>query len=317
MSRSLVLVFCLIHLLASAQQSPSARNVELVQIASKLKDAVGEVFWEEWKDIPMISLLVEEHYEYVFNYTPLDSSFRQDSLSGLYFRPRTQGLDLLATFPLVDWKTTMVLGTPENTAVQSDLHWLLTVIHEHFHQLQYTQPRYFQGSKELALAQGENDYLWPLNFPFPYNNQKVVQQLFEMRKTLKNALSDTSLVSTYRAQKAQLQAIISEKEYRYLNFQLWQEGFARFMEIKVLEYWLNNYHELGILQFEKDELIGLKSYYQSQLEKELLDPYFFQKGRVQFYIMGAAEALLIEVINSEWKPQYFSSLFTTDEMLKP
>jgi len=40
-------------------------------------------------------------------------------------------------------------------------------MHEHFHQLQNGQPRYFQAVQDLGLSHGDNTGMWMLNYPFP------------------------------------------------------------------------------------------------------------------------------------------------------
>ena len=54
---------------------------------------------------------------------------------------------------------------------------MLTVLHEHFHQLQQSQPGYFQGVEALGLSGGDQTGMWMLNYPFPYKTPAVAEQI--------------------------------------------------------------------------------------------------------------------------------------------
>ena len=51
--------------------------------------------------------------------------------------------------------------------------WVVTMLHEHFHQLQDSQPNVFQDVMALDLAGGDQTGMWMLNYPFPYKDEKI------------------------------------------------------------------------------------------------------------------------------------------------
>src|SRR2546426_10031760 len=66
-------------------------------------------------------------------------------------RKRVSPPALLATFPAVTGVTTIVIGEPTNTG-KTSTEWVLTVLHEHFHQLEYSHPGYYAGVDSLRLS---------------------------------------------------------------------------------------------------------------------------------------------------------------------
>ena len=57
-------------------------------------------------------------------------------------------------------------------------------MHEHFHQLQYAQPGYFQAVAALGLSHGDQTGTWILNYPFPYTNASIGKEFAALRDQL-------------------------------------------------------------------------------------------------------------------------------------
>ena len=74
--------------------------------------------------------------------------------------PRQVDVNLLASFPAVGDVPTIVIGQPENTAAKTSTRWVLTLLHEHFHQMQFTLPDYYPGVNALGLARGIEQGSW-------------------------------------------------------------------------------------------------------------------------------------------------------------
>ena len=87
----------------------------------------------------------------------------------MHVRERVFPPNLRACFPAVGDVSTIVIGQPAATE-QSSTFWVLTVLHEHFHQLQNAQPDYYSSVDSLNLARGDSTGGWMLNFPFPYDS---------------------------------------------------------------------------------------------------------------------------------------------------
>src|SRR5207253_6359720 len=110
-----------------------------------------------------------------------------------------------------------------------------------FHQLQDGQPGYFETVEQLGLSGGDTTGMWMLNYPFPYERPEVVTSFSKLRDLLLNSLvmSDPKkfrkIAAEYVAQRRKVFAQLSPNDHKYLVFQLWQEGIARYTQIKAAE----------------------------------------------------------------------------------
>ena len=109
----------------------------------------------------------------------------------MFFRKRMYPTAIQATFPGVNGVNTIVIGQAELTADKTSTRWVLTVLHEHFHQLVYSQPGYCADVEKLGLAHGDKTGMWMLNYPFPYDSARVQEKFTAMTHALLDALTQT------------------------------------------------------------------------------------------------------------------------------
>lgn len=153
MQSALIRTFLLLLWVASASARgayPLPRAEDRIRIAEayRLADSVADTVWPGWGEVPFVILLVTEGHEYLLRhpYPPDDFvALGRDEISGeeILARPNSGrfSLGFEATFPAVQGVNTVVIGTPENTG-KSSTRWVLTALHEHFHQFQYGQAWY-------------------------------------------------------------------------------------------------------------------------------------------------------------------------------
>jgi hypothetical protein len=321
----------LLLLLASqclmAQQQPRyellARDRTRLAEALRLADGLGERLWHGWQQAPFAILLVTPDAEYLLRHPHPAADFslvNYDPLlrSKVYARKRTQNIHLLATFPL-DGVPTIVVGQAENTEQSQSTRWVITLIHEHFHQLQYSQPDYYADVNRLELSRGDQTGMWMLNYAFPYTQEKVNDRFNTMSRLLaeclhaknKKALRE-SFAAYSKAQHA-LAASLDAADYRYLSFQLWQEGIARYTEYRMAAL-AAAYHKpskafRSLPDYETFAAVAarLRTGILDELQKmELRDA---RRQRVAFYAVGAAEGLLLDRLQPDWRRRYFSEKF--------
>ena len=193
---------------------------------------------------PFAVLLVTDENEFLIKHPRPSNDFTligYDSLlnSDVHFRKRTQRTDFLATFPAVGGVSTIVIGQAENTTKKTSTPWVVTVLHEHFHQLQSYQPTYYPEVEALNLSRGDQTGMWMLNFAFPYTDARVKDQFSTLSKSLAEALQATKKSEFPAKLKAYIQArqvfrqMLSPDDYRYFSFQVWQEGIARYTEYRM------------------------------------------------------------------------------------
>jgi hypothetical protein len=315
-------------LLATIAQQPVAlpehdrvRLAEVRRLATRILDRV----WPGWGATPMPILLVTDSVEYLVGLERPGPGFSRgayDSLLRTSVWTRRQVLDpkLLATFPAVAGTPTIVVGSAERTG-KSATSWVLTVLHEHFHQMQYLRPGYYEAVGRLGLARGDTTGSWMLDYPFPYDSAPVRDSLRGFARSLAGALSDgdgrAAAIEKVRAAWEGLRGALPPADFRYLEFQLWQEGVARYIELAAA----------GAASQEGDpseafrRLPGYEPYASAAArarrtllaELEKLSP--GTDRRVSFYPLGAGLALVLDTAHPEWKTTYFTQPFQLGSLL--
>jgi len=249
-----------------------------------------------------------------FTHAGYDETLRSD----VYVRPRQMPPNLLATFP-ISGVPTAVVGPPEPTG-KSSTQWVLTLLHEHFHQLQYTQPDYYDATGALDLARHDTTGMWMLNYPFPYDSTALAARFAAVQQTARQALDAIGTedfaprLSTYRAARELLNDALAEDDYRYLSFQLWQEGIARHTEYRVAHA-AAAHHTPSNAFLALDDATSYEkaadAIYDGILQA-LTDGTLAAYKRVAFYALGAAEGLLLDAARPDWHRRYFDEKFFSE-----
>src|SRR5438045_40970 len=113
----------------------AVRIHEFYRLASQIQDQI----WPDWSHTPLPLLLVTPETEFLTHWAEPPQDFKKVG-DGFYTRPRKFPTNFLATFPAFGPPSVIVIGEPENTESKTSTPWLITVMHEHFHQLQNFQP---------------------------------------------------------------------------------------------------------------------------------------------------------------------------------
>jgi hypothetical protein len=293
--------------------------------AFKIGETYGNEIWEGWSDVPFAVLLVTNNYEFLIRHPNHSNDFKllgYDSLlqSEIYFRKKVFDVKLLASFPAVNAISTVVVGQPENTGKPS-CEWIITLLHEHFHQLQSYQPDYYSGVNALNLSGGDETGMWMLNYPFPYDNEEVNDEYKNLTQALLKLLKpfppDSRLFSrdfnSFLEERMKFKNLLKDNDYKYFSFQLWQEGVARYTEYKIADL-ISHYEPSNELTAIKD----YKPFY--KIANDIRENIFSQLEECQlkdgkrlcFYSYGAAEALLLDQVNKDWKEKYFREKFSLE-----
>ncbi|GAB2657170.1 hypothetical protein GCM10027036_08320 [Flavihumibacter cheonanensis] len=291
-----------------------------IREAILISEQYGEQIWKNLEQLPFVVLLVSDNTEFLVNHPYPSSDFQlseNDTIlkTKIYFRSRRFSDKLLATFPAVKGVPCIVIGLPEKTN-KSSSEWTITLLHEHFHQYQFSSKGYYQDIEGLNLSRGDSTGSWQLNYPFPYEDEKIAIQFNRFRTALQEAVlnrmnkSFNRYFKNYRKERDKLKSILKPADYNYLSFQIWQEGIARYTEYKFLTL-LDDYTP-------STEMKSLTDFIPfSDLRNKLFknETGFLNKmslsadKRVCFYSIGFAEALLLDKENEHWRQHYMTDKF--------
>ena len=330
-TRFVMLLFVLtIVQAAAAQTRPAIAEVDRLRLAEafRLGDQLGDRLWKGWHEAPFAILLVTPEHEFLIRHPKPSKDFTRlgyDPLlkSEVYTRPRVFQTNLLATFPAVGNISTIVVGQAENTASKTSTPWVVTLLHEHFHQLQYSQPDYYPGVQGLNLARGDQSGQWMLNYAFPYESAEVNQLTAEMASHLAAALAAgkadfAARLADYLRARRRLKEALAADDYRYLSFQLWQEGIARYTECRIARLAAASYRPTKPFRMLKDytPFAAVADRLRQNITTELQNLPLKNYKRVAFYYLGAGEGLLLDRVDRDWQARYFKERFSTDSYFK-
>jgi hypothetical protein len=316
----------------SAAPAPASPEAELsrddrtrLAEAFRLAAAVGDDVWPGWTSAPFAVLLVAGEREFLLRHPRPSADFTRighDSLLGtdVHTRARVFAPGLLATFPAVGGVATIVVGTPAATRKTSTA-WVLTILHEHFHQFQTSRPGYYAGVDALGLARGDRTGMWMLNYAVPYDSARVRARVAALMRVLDDALEAGSAdgraarwPAVVRARSA-LRGALAADDDRYLAFQMWQEGVSRYTELAVAR-WAAEHHAPSEAFRALPDFTGYAEA-ATELARDIrseLRADFATTRRVAFYPIGAATALLLDDVSPGWRARYFERGYSLDSL---
>jgi hypothetical protein len=319
----------LVALVTSSIAGPSAREpglppLDRIRIAEgqRIASELGDKLWPGWSEAPFAILLVTKEKEYLIGHSrPSDDfvSLGYDSLlqSDVLVRDRTYAPTLLATFPF-QGVPTIVIGQPKNTEAAHSTRWVMTLLHEHFHQWQMSQPDYYDAVNDLGLAGDDKTGMWMLDYPFAYEDKEtnfVFRELCgRLREAAKGVGASMSQTQAYLAARERFHDVLSDADYRYFSFQVWQEGLARYTEYKLARSAEVAYRPSPEFEAIPDFVPfgetaeAMRRFVLDELSRMSLK----DSKRMAFYHVGAAEGELLDRANPGWRDRYNSDRFYVD-----
>jgi len=305
---------------AGEQAQPSAQlpPKDAVRI-TLLEDKI----WWDWSKVPAPLLLVTNDVEFLTHHPDPPKGFTKVA-EDTYERARQFPTNLQATFPAFGPPSVIVIGEPENTEAKTSTAWMITLMHEHFHQLQDAQPGILDAVNKLGLARGDTTGMWMLNYPFPYDDAKIDAAFAHVRDLLLAALyapdrkTFQPLAAEYVAARTKFLAQLAPDDRKYLSFQLWKEGIARYTQVKCAEA-AANYRassEFAALP-DYESFAAYATHASSDTWDELKKVDLAKWKRVAIYPWGAAEGMFLDRYDPKWKEGYFVSPFTLDPYFVP
>lgn len=308
-----------------SRQKPTLPETDRTRLAEafRLGDQLGDRIWPGWSKAPFAVLLVTPEHEFLIRHPQPSADFVKlgydDKLkSDVSFRKRTMSPGFLATFPAIrgSMVSTIVVGQAENTFVKTSTPWVVTLLHEHFHQLQDSQPNFYRDVNALNLARGDESGMWMLNYAFPYDRVEVQEHFVAMSKFLAAAVRSprrerTKRVADYLVAREKFRQLVAGDDYKYLAFQFWKEGIARYTEYRIAQLAFKSYRPTKEYRALSDYQ-SFADFAQTTYEgifRQLLTQKLAESKREVVYSFGAAEGLLLDLTKPGWRAKYFSQKF--------
>jgi hypothetical protein len=173
--------------------------------------------------------------------------------------------------------------------------------------------------------------MWMLNFPFPYDSALVQARFTAFAHSLdtvltsrsgaeleRDSLGRDSLAHAVTAARGQLRAAVSAEDDRYLAFQIWQEGVARYTELQVARFAAApGYAPSEAFRALPDytEYAAAAAAIEHGIRTGLRNVDLGRSKRVAFYPVGAATALVLDAADPGWRVRYFAERFSLEPLL--
>ena len=311
------------------QAKPQISENDRIRLAEafRLSDSFSEKVWKDWSKTAFAVLLITPENEFLIRHPAPSKDFAEigyDKLlkSKVYQRKRVFSPNLLATFPVIQGSniSTIVVGQAENTFVKTSTPWVVTILHEHFHQLQDSQPNMYQATLDLGISGGDRTGMWMLNYPFPYSEKSTAQNFNELAgqlaKTLEteNPAAFQTELKNYLAMREVFNKSLKPDDYKYLSFQLWKEGVARYTEHEIAKLAAEKYRPSKEFRSLKDfqPYPQIAAAMRSNIIAKLKTLNLSDAQREVAYPFGAGEAMLLDKAKIDWKSRYFNEKFYLD-----
>ena len=301
------------------QELPADDGVRVAEFY-RLAPAIEDGIWPGWSKVPSPLLLITAENEFLTHHPNPSAEFKAAG-NGFFVRTRQFPIRLEATFPAFGPPAVIVIGEPKNTESKTSTPWVIVVMHEHFHQLQDAAQGYFQAVDGLGLSHGDESGMWMLEYPFPYKKPEVAQSFGRLRDLLVATVKETDEVKfrknaeEYVALRRKFFAQLSPDDHKYLSFQLWQEGIARYTQIMAAEA-AASYKPTeafaALADYEPFSAYGARARAETMDELRKVD--LAKAQREAIYPFGAVEGMLLDRLSPGWKGEYFKRLLTTDDL---
>jgi len=310
----LSLAFAVLVVPGFAQRAvPAPTTPTLMAHGQQMARHYGNRVWPRFSQTPFPALLLEAEGErffcpyskpegFIFSGADVVTGCRVYYRAANHFAKETQ-----VTLMFSGSEPVVVMGTPE-LSESNVAAWMATLLHEHFHQYQMNWSGYKKAIARLSLENTGAGKNWRLQYPFAYDDVKTGNLLALLSSQLAEILMqpDRDVAKKMIIRYARLRPLVfgqlAEGQRRYLEFQLWQEGVARYTELAMVEFAASDTTAIWMLQID---FAALGANLRKNMIEHLLDSGLSQHQRAYFYSFGAAEALVLDMMDINWRDRYF------------
>lgn len=289
----------------------------MIRAAMTLVRRDGNAVWPGFKAVPFHMILVGPDTETLFCQHPT-RGFRAAGIDpitrcSVQTRKRVLDVDLAASFGFDDEPSMIAFGLPAALGLDRT-DWILTLAHEAFHQYQSRIPGYATKVTALGLA-GRAGGSWMLDYPFPYTDPAIGSAMDSMAAaalTFRDATSaaerSAAIASYLKARRAAM-AAVTPAQQRYFEFQVGQEGIARWTEraLAIAASWHDPVMAKAADMRRRASINSLRAVREQGVR-------VWKRGA--FYEFGAIEADMLDALGERWRRAYPERPFSFGVMLE-
>ena len=297
------LALLLFAVAAYGSEAPPLDRADLARTddAFHLAATLGPRVWPGFAADTAPVVFIRGDFEYLLNSADAPSPFvptaQQFRATPVFVRPRSFPPNLEASFPAIG-RDAVVIGTPEATK-RTPAAWELVFCHELFHVYQRSRG---MDAKIASLAIGpRDDASWQLNYPFPYDDPRVVRALHILGHELATG-SDVAVEALDN-----VLGLLDAKAAAYLRFVITNEGVARYFEYRLAEL---------AAREQPDVFAAAWRDTYSKFPTRVPDLGRADKSRSEFYTLGLALALDLDRRHPGWQSTYFEPGVWLDDLFR-
>jgi hypothetical protein len=312
----MMLAFLSAVALGASPQLPSETDRRMIADAQAIVRNEGDLLWTGLSQAPLPTLLIGPERETLFCGLPTSGfsaiGFDPITRCTMQVRARELPVDLAAATDLGN-VSVIHMGLPEALeATQAD--WIVTFLHEAFHQHQSTLPGYFSAVDEVRARLSKAGEQWVLEYPFPYADPKVKAEFAAMILSAgqflsaENEMQAEAAIRSYVEARNRARDAMSPDDWLYYEFQVGQEGVARWTELKFAAAAGNARADIASIGTERTGGLAVSL---GAIDSQGLGMW----RRSSFYVLGAIEASMLERVRPQWQLEYETNPFAMGSML--
>lgn len=310
----MILTVMMAWALGGSDLPPLSERAMLADVQHIYRGA-GNRLWPGFDRVPLDLVLIGSERETLFCHAAVKGfvAVGRDPLTKCPMQTRARQLpvDLAAASAFFPGGETIAIGDPK-TLEMSPAYWKATVLHEAFHLYQSRIPGYPQAVAALGLASNSTNGSWMLNYPFPYADAQVGAAFLKMGDAglaflkAKSGQERRAATKAYVAAREAALSQVSAKDRRYYEFQVGQEGVARWTELTLAQQ-----GDAAMRDDALDRWTGLATSLRAIREQG-----FGLWKRGALYVYGAVEAEMLERAGPHWRVEYRRHPFGLGDQLK-
>lgn len=205
------------------------------------------------------------------------------------------------------------MGLPAALQATED-DWIVTFLHEAFHQYQSDLPGYATAVDRVRTQLGQTGGQWMLDYQFPYSDPAVKAAFGAMTASAAEFLRADSDAKAIAAIRDYVRARHLAREaagannWLYYEFQVGQEGVARWTELRLARAAGSSRPDIAAIGRERDGGLAVSL---TAIDEQGVEIW----KRSAFYVLGAIEASMLERARPHWQREYLADPFSMGSML--